>query len=47
MKEIRLGNKIVGDGNPCYIIAEIGSLFKNFEQAKLRYWSRRCKISNI
>ena len=35
MKEIRFGNKIVGDGNPCYTIAEIGSLFKNFEQAKL------------
>ncbi len=35
MKEIRFGNKIVGDGNLCYIIAEIGNLFKNFEQAKL------------
>ena len=34
MKSIKLGNKSVGDGNPCYIIAEIGGLFKNFEEAK-------------
>ena len=23
-KEVRIGNKIVGDGHPCFIIAEIG-----------------------
>ena len=34
MKSIKLGNKSVGDGNSCYIIAEIGGLFKNFEEAK-------------
>jgi N-acetylneuraminate synthase len=34
MKSIKLGNKYVGDENPCYIIAEIGGLFKNFEEAK-------------
>lgn len=34
MKSIKLGDKSVGDGNPCYIIAEIGGLFKNFEEAK-------------
>lgn len=34
MKSIKLGDKSVGDGNPCYIIAEIGGLFKNLEEAK-------------
>src|SRR5690348_7708785 len=34
MKNVLLGNKVVGDGNPCYIVAEIGSLFKSFEEAK-------------
>jgi len=34
MNTIKLGDKYVGDGNPCYIIAEIGGLFKNFEEAK-------------
>lgn len=34
MKNVRLGKKIIGDGNPCYFIAEIGGLFKNFEEAK-------------
>jgi len=33
MKEIQLGEKWVGDGHPCYTIAEIGGLFKNFEEA--------------
>ncbi len=33
MKSIKLGNKYVGDENPCYIIAEIGGLVKNFEEA--------------
>ena len=34
MKPIELDGKLVGDGNPCYFIAEIGSLFKDFEEAK-------------
>jgi len=34
MKNVKLGEKIVGDSNPCYFIAEIGGLFKNFEEAK-------------
>ena len=34
MKPIKLDNKLVGDGYSCYIIAEIGGLFKNFEEAK-------------
>lgn len=34
MKSVKLGKKLVGDGNPCYTIAEIGGLFKNFEEAK-------------
>lgn len=34
MKKIKLGNKWVGEGEPCYIIAEIGILFSNFEEAK-------------
>ena len=34
MKVINLGKKSVGDGYPCYLIAEIGGLFKNFEEAK-------------
>ena len=24
MTEIKLGNKLVGDGHPCYVVAEIG-----------------------
>ena len=35
MKNIKIGNKFVGDNNPCLFIAEIGNLFKNFEQAKI------------
>jgi N-acetylneuraminate synthase len=34
MKTINLNGKQVGGGLPCYIIAEIGGLFKNFEEAK-------------
>ena len=34
MKSVTLGNKCVGDGNPCYIVAELGGLFKNFNEAK-------------
>lgn len=34
MKTINLNGKQVGEGLPCYIIAEIGGLFRNFEEAK-------------
>ena len=34
MKKIKLGNKWVGDGYSCYTVAEIGGLYKNFEEAK-------------
>ena len=34
MNNISLGNFNVGDNYPCYIIAEIGNLFKNFDEAK-------------
>ena len=34
MKPIKLGEKFVGDGHPCYIVAEIGGAFTNFEEAK-------------
>ena len=34
MKNTSFGNDVVGDNFPCYIIAEIGNLFKNFEEAK-------------
>ena len=34
MKNVSLGTKLVGDDNPCFFIAEIGGLFKNFEEAK-------------
>ncbi len=35
MIDVNLENKIIGDGQPCYFIAEIGNSFKNFQQAKL------------
>jgi sialic acid synthase SpsE len=34
MKSVKLFSEFVGDGHPCYIIAEIGNSFKNFQQAK-------------
>jgi len=34
MKGVRLGSETIGDGYPCYCVAEIGGLFKNFEEAK-------------
>lgn len=34
MRNVRLGDKIVGDEHPCYFVAEIGGLFKTFEEAK-------------
>jgi N,N'-diacetyllegionaminate synthase len=35
MMDVNLENKKIGDGHPCYFIAEIGNSFKNFQQAKL------------
>ena len=34
LEKIKLGEKYVGDGFPCFTIAEIGGLFQNFEEAK-------------
>ena len=34
MKTVKIGEKWVGDNNPCYVAAEIGGLFKTFEEAK-------------
>lgn len=34
MKPVKLLNKFVGDEYPCYIVAEIGGAFTNFEEAK-------------
>lgn len=34
MKNIKLGNKWIGDEYPCYIVAEIGTAYRNFEEAK-------------
>ena len=34
MKPIKLVNKFVGNDYPCYIVAEIGGAFVNFEEAK-------------
>jgi len=34
MKNVLLVKKWVGEGFPCYTVAEIGGLFKNFEEAK-------------
>ena len=34
MKNVKLLSENIGDGFPCYFIAEIGNLFKNFEEAK-------------
>jgi N,N'-diacetyllegionaminate synthase len=34
MKNVKLVSENIGDGFPCYFIAEIGNLFKNFEEAK-------------
>ena len=34
MKNVKLCDKIIGDNYPCFIIAEIGGAFKNFEEAK-------------
>ena len=31
----KIGSKTIGDSFPCYCIAEIGSLFKTFDEAKL------------
>jgi len=34
MKRIKINNKWIGDGYPCYTVAEIGTGFKNFDEAK-------------
>jgi N-acetylneuraminate synthase len=34
MKQIKLVDKWIGDGYPCYMIAEIGGSFHNFDEAK-------------
>ena len=34
VKPVTLNDRKVGDGYPCYTIAEIGGLFTNFEEAK-------------
>ena len=34
MKHVELDGKLVGNGKPCYFVAEIGSMFSNFEEAK-------------
>lgn len=34
MKNVKLGNKWVGDDYPCYIVAEIGTAYKNFQEGK-------------
>jgi len=34
MKNIKLGDKWIGDDYPCYIVAEIGTAYRNFEEAK-------------
>jgi len=34
MKNIKLGDKWIGDDYPCYIVAEIGTAYRNFKEAK-------------
>lgn len=34
MKTIKIGQKTIGENHPCFIIAEIGGMFSNFEEAK-------------
>lgn len=34
MKPVKLFEKYVGNGFPCYVVAEIGGAFSNFEEAK-------------
>jgi len=35
MKKVNIGNKLVGDGEPCFIIAEVGSNHNgSLEEAK-------------
>ena len=34
MHDVKLLDKLVGNGHPCYIVAEIGGAFTNFEEAK-------------
>ena len=34
MKSVTIAGKKIGDGHPCFVIAEIGGSFRNFEEAK-------------
>jgi len=34
MKKIKIGNNSIGDDFPCYIVAEIGTGYQNFDEAK-------------
>ena len=34
MKSIYVRDRAIGDGYPCYVVAEIGGAFTNFEEAK-------------
>ena len=34
MKRVKINNRWIGDGCPCYVVAEIGTGFKNFDEAK-------------
>ena len=34
MKDVKIGEKIVGDNHRCYLVAEIGGAFKTFEEGK-------------
>jgi len=34
MKEVKIGDKIIGENHPCYTVAEIGGAFHNIEEAK-------------
>lgn len=35
MKSVVIDKKTIGDGHPCYFVAEIGTSFRNFDEAKL------------
>ena len=42
MNKVKVGKKIIGDGKPVYVIAEIGGNFSTFEDAKII----QCDFSN-
>ena len=35
MEKIQIDKKFIGNDDPCFIIAEIGTGYRNFEEAKL------------